>query len=103
MTSPGDRPSFIYWAGYQGYALYTLTSYLRLHAAYQYRRSQFETATNNHYSHQLLGGISNELKLIRNVRLRSTVLYRLNRKEAYLNGFTSPFQVSVGIVGYFDQ
>ena len=100
-TSHRDRPSSICWAGYQGYALYTLTSYLRLHALYQYRRSQFETAADQRYRHQLLGGISNELKLIRNVRLRSTVLYRFNRQAAFRNG--SPFQVSVGIVAYFDQ
>jgi|GEM_PF-2338329 len=98
-----NRESFIFWEGYQLYTLYSLTSYLRLHAVYQYRRSQLETEADSHYSHQLLGGISNEIKLIRSVRLRSTVLYRLNRKDAYLNGFRSPFQVSVGIVRYLDQ
>lgn len=99
---PQKESASLSLSGYRSYTLFTVRKGIFLQGEYQGRRHPFPTDLRQQrtYRHTVYGGIGTEFKLFGNVRVRSTVLYGINKKQPVGAGTSSPWQASMGIINY---
>ncbi|MFD2034502.1 hypothetical protein ACFSKL_06865 [Belliella marina] len=89
------------WEGYRTYSLVTIKEAFFLQVEYQ-RRKSIASMGDSRFGNMntFLGGLGTEFGLIRQVKVRSTILYSINKRKVLKEGFQSPWQISMGIVNY---
>lgn len=100
-SGPQKEPGSLTLSGYHSYALFTFKRGIFLQGDYQRTRNTFPTdLVRQTYRHTVYGGIGTEFRLFGNFRVRSAVLYGINKKRLVGAGSESPWQASMGIVNY---
>lgn len=82
------------WTGMRAFGQYWIKESVFLQAEYQNLSGSGALEEQKKSRSALLGGLGTEVQLYRSIRLRSAVLYRVNK----LKGFESQWQTTVGIV-----
>lgn len=87
------------WEGYRTYSLFKIKENLFFQAEYQ-RKNPAITEGGLPIKKQdvFLGGLGTEFKLAGDFRVRSTVLYSINKQEILKGGIPSPWQINMGII-----
>lgn len=94
-------PGALSWEGYRTYSLFKIKGDVFLQAEYQRKNPAItEGDLSIKKLNVFLGGLGTEFKLMGNFRVRSTVLYSINKKEILKGGFQSHWHVSMGIVHF---
>jgi hypothetical protein len=100
-SGPQKVPGSLTLSGYHSYALFTVKKGIFLQGDYQRTRNTSPTDfVRQAYRHTVYGGLGTEFRLFGNFRIRSAVLYRINKKRLVGAGSESPWQASMGIINY---
>src|SRR5690606_23751138 len=97
----GKNRGGLSWEGYRSYSLFKIKGDVFLQAEYQRKNPAVtEGGLSIKKLDVFLGGLGTEIKLIGDFKVRSTVLYSINKKEILKGGSRSPWQITMGIIHF---
>lgn len=98
IGSAGGQVRSMNWSGISVFGQFWPKEALFVQTEYQNRpKGSFEEGAKKNQSFFMVG-LGTEVGLIWNLRIRSTVLYRINKPEDISAGLTTPWQAVIGLV-----